>query len=184
MGREERVRQREVLEDERAIPIGEPLAVAESERREELARSARADRRVELRRDDRLAQCRVTARDPARPEAREAVGLRDGAERHRTLVEIACRGEPVGRVVLELAVDLVAEQHRVALGAQLHDPVEHRTRHLEPRRVVRRVHVDEPRVRAEQPLERLEVVLPSVGVERRHSSTSAPVERATASADS
>ena len=65
--------------------------------------------------------------------------------------------------MLELAVDLVTEEPRVALGAELDDAVEHVRRHLGAGGVVRRVDVDELGVGPERLLERVEVVRPAVG---------------------
>ena len=66
--------------------------------------------------------------------------------------------------MLELAVDLVAEEHRAGLGAELDHAVEHRPGHLEARRVVRGVDVDELRLRADELPQGVEVVRPAVGV--------------------
>ena len=77
---------------------------------------------------------------------------------------IARSREAVGGVVLELAVDLVAEEHRAGLGAELDHGVEHRPGHLEARRVVRGVHVDELRLRADELPQGVEIVRPAVGV--------------------
>ena len=65
--------------------------------------------------------------------------------------------------MLELPVDLVAEEPGATLGAELDDPVEHLPRHQGAGRVVRRVDVDEPRLRSQRPLERVEIVGPAVG---------------------
>ena len=53
---------------------------------------------------------------------------------------------------------------RPRVRAQLDHPFEHGPWHRRPGRVVRRVDVDELRVRSQQPLERIEVVRPAVGV--------------------
>ena len=65
--------------------------------------------------------------------------------------------------MLELAVDLVAEEPGASLGAELDDAVEDGPRHQGPGRVVRRVEVDELRVGPQRALERVEIVRPAVG---------------------
>src|SRR3954465_8898881 len=111
----------------------------ERERAEELARGARAEGRVVLEVDDAPQRVAVAAPEPAEPEAGEPVGLRHRAERERTVVEIARGGQAIGPFMLELAVDLVGEEPRATLGAELDDSVEHLSRHLRARRVVRAV---------------------------------------------
>ncbi len=64
--------------------------------------------------------------------------------------------------MLELPVDLVAEEPGAPLGAELDDPVEHLPRHQRAGRVVRRVDVDESCLRSQRPLERVEVVSPAI----------------------
>ena len=64
--------------------------------------------------------------------------------------------------MLELAVDLVAEEPRAALCTELDDTVEHVAGHRRAGRVVRGIDVDETRVRTQRPLQRIEVVHPAV----------------------
>ncbi len=106
-------------EDQRAVALDQALGVAQGKRHEQLARRARADRRVQLQLPDALEQVRLASGQPADPQPREAVRLGDGAERDRALVGVAGRGQAVGGVVLEAAVDLVAEEHGGALASEL-----------------------------------------------------------------
>ena len=72
------------------------------------------------------------------------------------------RPETIGRIVLELAIDLVGEEPRSPLGADIDHTVQHLPRHQHPRRVVRAVDVDELRVRPQRAPEVIEVVRPAV----------------------
>jgi hypothetical protein len=136
--------------------------VAQRERHQELARRTRANGRVQLHVLGALEQIGVAAREPADAQTGQAVGLGHRAQRERARVAVAGGGQALARDVLEAPVDLVAEQHDVALGRQLEHAVERGRRHLSARWVARAVDVDELRARLEQVLELVEVVRPAL----------------------
>ena len=78
------------------------------------------------------------------------------------LVDVARGGQPFVAVVLQAAVDLVAEEDDRPLGRQLEDPIEGVPGHARPGGIVRAVDVDQLGLRAEQPLEVFGVVGPGV----------------------
>ena len=134
--------------------------------------------------DDTRERAAVAGGEPAEPETRETVRLRDGAERERALVQVARRGQPIGWIVLQLAIHLVGEEPGSALGTQLDDTIEHGARHRRARGIVRSVDVDElvSGRSARSSASRSWAQPPAA--KRRHSVSSAPAERATWRADS
>src|SRR6266516_8172309 len=97
---EEAVQERQVAPDDREVAVEEQAAVPQRERGQELARRARADGGVILQHADGITQGSVAAGDPADPQPRQAVALRDAAERDGTLVLVARRRQPAGGIVL------------------------------------------------------------------------------------
>ena len=159
---QERLELREVAVDDGAVAVRQGVAVAQRERAQELARRRAADGGVVLQLEHAAQQLTVARREPSEAQAGQAVGLRHGAERHGG-GELVARGRQAGGgVVLELAVDLVAEQHQVRAAGELEHRAVHLGRHEQAGRVVGRVHVQHPGARTHQRLEGGHVVAPVV----------------------
>src|SRR5262249_27726049 len=105
--REEAVQQRQVALDDGEVAVEEDLAVAQRQGGQKLARRARADGCVVLHRGDGLAYPAVAGGDPPDPQPGQAVALGDAAQRNGQLVLVARWRQPLGGIMLELAVDLV-----------------------------------------------------------------------------
>jgi NADPH-dependent 2,4-dienoyl-CoA reductase/sulfur reductase-like enzyme len=79
----------------------------------------------------------------------KAVALGDAAQRDRALVDIAGRRKSVSGIVLELAIDLVAEEDQSTRAHQLADSLEGRCVHQRPGWIVRLVEIKQARMRSQ-----------------------------------
>src|SRR6185312_11504189 len=161
---EEAVQERQVAPHDREVAVEEDLAVAQRQRGQELTRCARADGRVILQREDGVPQASIAGGDPAGPQPRQAVALGDAAERNGPLILIARGRKPVGRIMLEFPVDLVAEHHQSVRAGELDDVLKHRPRHQRAGGIVRLVEVEQAGRRADQVRKRVQIMRPAVFV--------------------
>ena len=159
---EEAIEEREVAPHDREVAVEDNLAVPQRQRGQELARRARADGRVVLQHGDGVPQRAVAGGDPADPQPRQAVTLGDAAERHGPLVHVARWRQPLGRIMLELPVHLVAEQNEPVIAGEPDDLLEHRPRHQRAGGVVRLVEVEHAGLGADQAREGVEIMSPAV----------------------
>ena len=114
-----------------------------------------------------LEQGAVAAGQPADAQTGQPVRLGGDVERDGRLGEVGGLGERACRVDLDAAIDLIAEQTDSALVAQRHQLAEGRLVGNVPCRVVREVDRDEPRRRAQQGAQLVEVQRPAVLAMRR-----------------
>src|SRR6516165_7827085 len=161
MTREKGLKLGKIAEHNLETAINESLAMAKGQRREELARSAGADRCVVLERDDLLKEGGVARCEPCEAESRQAVGFADGAETEGAVVAVASGRETRGRVVLEFAVNLVGENVDAAAGGEFEHGVEDGPWHQEAGRIVRRVDVYGSSAWADQGFEGIQIVSPA-----------------------
>ena len=114
---DQRVDERQVRGDDRAAALGERRRRPQGDRAEHLGGRRAAERRVVAHLRDGVEQLAVARREPADPQAGERVGLGEHADADGARREVGDRRQAVGRILLEAAVDLVADQRRaVALG--------------------------------------------------------------------
>jgi len=129
---------------------------------EEFAGCTGTDGGVVLEGHDFLEDGGVAAGQPAEAQAGKAVGLADGGETQSAVIEVAGGGKTHGRIMLELAVNLVGENVNVVARSEIEDATENFRRHEEARGVVGRIDVDGAGVGANQRFERGEIVGPGV----------------------
>ena len=161
--REESAQLGKIAKDNLEAAVDEFLAVAEGDGGEEFTGSASADGGVVLERDDLPEDGSVAASEPAEAQPGEAVSLADGAEAEGALIEIAGGGKPSGRIMFELAVDLVGEDVNAMASGEFKDAAENVGRHEQSGGIVRRVNVNGARVRTDEKFEGGEIVGPGVG---------------------
>src|ERR1051325_6121733 len=132
--------------------------------REEFTRGAVANRGVVPEFEAALQDFCVLADKPAEAKAGQAVGLAHGTEADRAFVDFASCRKARGGIVFKLAVDFVAKNDNSKAGRELHDLLEDARRHEKSCLIVRRVDIDDFRVRLKKFLESGEIVRPAVFV--------------------
>ena len=135
-----------------------------ADQREDFARRRRADRRVVLEPGAAGEQRPVLRRQPADPQPGQRERLGHDAERDAQPGQRVGAGrQPVRLVDFEVAVDLVGQEVDAPRAAQASVSVRHSSRARQhPRRVVRRVHDDQPRLGPDARHEPVDVERPAV----------------------
>ena len=130
---------------------------------EDLGRGRGADRRVVLERGSAGEERSIVGRQPADPQAGQCEGLRQDTERDPPVKRLDAGCEPIRRVELEEAIDLVGEEMDPGVGAQVRQRAPLGVGRQHPGRVVRRVDDDQPRRRPETRTQPLDIDRPAVG---------------------
>jgi len=135
-------KQWKIVVDNPEVAVDKFLTMAKSEGGQEFAGGAGADGRVVFKRKKFLQKIFVVGGKPGEAQAREAVGLADGAEADRAVVEVACGRKTLGGSVFEVAVDFVGEDVDAASGGQVENAPKDLRSHVEPGGVVGSIYIE------------------------------------------